>query len=329
MIKTDRNTDKIKMSLKDVALSESDQYMTKTKTKNECYSTEQHLKDILKSALTNSHKEIKNQSTDINKMNLACVPYIQEQMKKGSNIKWTISEIQNKMKELVEYAPKDKDERNPAFEMRVLASAEQIVLKLESVNPNAFGEYDKKGNWQDFSDVATDENYSNPKNAKSYNVRFNDIENGFDFNDKGELVIANKFVKPVIENEVQVSDNVKKLEKFVNQTDTQQTISKTLATGFFSRAYPQAKKKRATKPLTESQQITNAQTLTKFVNDVNVVYVGYVKSGGKSGNVDRLLEEQAKVLMTLKDAINTMLGNRGNAEELAFEIEEGLKRKQA
>ena len=77
MIKTDRNTDKIKISLRDVALSESDQYMTKTKTKNECYSTEQHLKDILKSALTNSHKEIKNQSTDSNKMNLACVPYIQ------------------------------------------------------------------------------------------------------------------------------------------------------------------------------------------------------------------------------------------------------------
>ena len=324
MIKTDRNTDKIKMSLRDVALSESDQYMTKSNM-----TTEQNLKSVLKSALTNSHKEIKNQSTDINKMNLACVPYIQEQMKKGSNIKWTISEIQNKMKELVEYAPKDKDERNPAFEMRVLASAEQIVLKLESVNPNAFGEYDKKGNWQDFSDVATDENYSNPKNAKSYNVRFNDIENGFDFNDKGELVIANKFVKPVIENEVQVSDNVKKLEKFVNQTDTQQTISKALATGFFSRAYPQAKKKRATKPLTESQQITNAETLTKFVNDVNVVYVGYVKSGGKSGNAERLPEEQAKVLMTLKDAINTMLENRGNAEELAFEIEEGLKRKQA
>ena len=324
MIKTDRNTDKIKISLRDVALSESDQYMTKSNM-----TTEQNLKSVLKSALTNSHKEIKNQSTDINKMNLACVPYIQEQMKKGSNIKWTISEIQNKMKELVEYAPKDKDERNPAFEMRVLASAEQIVLKLESVNPNAFGEYDKKGNWQDFSDVATDENYSNPKNAKSYNVRFNDIENGFDFNDKGELVIANKFVKPVIENEVQVSDNVKKLEKFVNQTDTQQTISKTLATGFFSRAYPQAKKKRATKPLTESQQITNAGTLTKFVNDVNVVYVGYVKSGGKSGNAERLPEEHAKVLMTLKDDINTMLDNRGNAEELAFEIEEGLKRKQA
>ena len=31
--------------------------------------------------------------------------------------------------------------------------------------------------------------------------------------------------------------------------------------------------------------------------------------------------------MTLKDDINTMLGNRGNAEDLAFEIEEGLKRK--
>ena len=77
------------------------------------------------------------------------------------------------------------------------------------------------------------------------------------------------------------------------------------------------------------------ETINKFIdfisldNDVNVVYVGYTKSGGKSGNAERLPEEQAKVLMTLKDDINTMLGNRGNAEDLAFEIEEGLKRKQA
>ena len=321
MIKTDRNTN-FKVSLRDVRLSESKYIMTKSNM-----TTEQNLKSVLKSALTNSYKEIKNQSTDINKMNIACVPYIQEEIKKGSNAKWTISEIQNRMKQLVEYAPKDKEDRNPAFEMRVLASAEQIVLVLEGVNPNAFGEYDKKGNWQDFSDVATDENYSNPKNVKSYNVKFNDTKNGFDFNDKGELVIANKFVKPVIENEVQVSDSVKKLEKFVNQTDTQQTISKALATGFFNRAYPQAKKKRATKPLTENEQIANAEKLNKFVNDINIIYVGYVKSGGKSGNAERLPEEQAKVLMTLKDDINTMLGNRGNAENLAYEIEEGLKRK--
>ena len=322
MIKTDRNTNKLEMSLRDVRLSESDYNMTKM-------NTEQNLKTVLSNALKNSNKEIKNQSSDIHNMNLACVPYIQEQMKKGSNIKWTISEIQNKMKELVEYAPEDKEDRNPAFEMRVLASAEQIVLVLERVNPNAFGQYDSKGNWQDFSDVKTDENYANPRNTKSYNVRFNDVNNGFDFNDKGELEISNKFVLPVIENDVKVSDNVTKKEKFANQTDTKQTISKALATGFFSRAYPQAKKKRATKPLTESEHIANAEKLTKFVNDVNVIYVSYVKSGGKSGNAERLPEEQAKVLMTLKDNINTMLGNRGNAEDLAFEIEEGLKRKQA
>ena len=315
MIKTDRNTDKIKMSLRDVRLSESD-YMTKS-----IMTTEQNLKSVLKSALTNSYKEIKNQSTDINKMNIACVPYIQEQMKKGSNIKWTISEIQNKMKQLVEYAPKDKDDRNPAFEMRVLASAEQIVLVLEGVNPNAFGEYNKDGVWTDHNAE------TKTTNSKNYNVKFNDKENGFKFNDKGELEIANKFVLPVIENEIQVSDNVKKTEKFANQTETKQTISKALATGFFNRAYPQAKKKRATKPLTENEQIANAEKLIKFVNDVNVVYVGYVKSGGKSGNAERLPEEQAQVLMTLKDNINTMLENRGNAEELAFEIEEGLKRK--
>ena len=318
MIKTDRNTDKLEMSLRDVRLSESDQYMTKSNM-----TTEQKLKSVLESALNRSNKEMKAQTSDINNMNLACVPYIQEEIKKGSNIKWTISEIQNKMKQLVEYAPKDKDDRNPAFEMRVLASAEQIVLVLEGVNPNAFGQYDSKGNWTDHNAE------TKTTNSKNYNVKFNDTKNGFSFNDKGELQIANKFVKPVIENEVQVSDNVKKTEKFANQTETKQTISKALATGFFNRAYPQAKKKRATKPLTENQHIENAEKLTKFVNDINVVYVGYVKSGGKSGNAERLPEEHAKILMTLKDDINTMLGNRGNAEDLAFEIEEGLKRKQA
>lgn len=313
MIKTDRNTN-IEMSLRDVRLSESD-YMTKSNM-----TTEQNLKNILALAFRNSNREIKNQSGDINRMNLACVPYIQEQMKKGSNIKWTISEIQNKMKELVEYAPKDKDERNPAFEMRVLASAEQIVLVLERVNPNAFGEYDSKGNWTDHNAE------TKTTNSKNYNVKFNDTENGFSFNDKGELQIANKFVLPVIENDVKISDNVTKKEKFANQTTTKQTISKALATGFFKRAYPQAKKSRATKPLTENEHIANAEKLNKFVNDINVIYVGYVKSGGKSGNPDRLPEEQAKVLMTLKDSINTMLGNRGNAEDLAFEIEEGLRK---
>ena len=299
-------------------------YMT-----NKIMTTEQILRGVLGCALKNSTKEIKNQSTDIARMNIASIPYIQEQMKQGSNIKWTISEIQNKMKELVEYAPQDKDERNPAFEMRVLNSAEQIVLKLERVNPNAFGEYDSKGNWQDFSDVKTDENYANPRNTKSYNVRFNDVNNGFDFNDKGELEISNRFVLPVIENDVKVSDNVTKKEKFANQTETKQVVSKALANGFFKRAYPQAKKSRAPKPLTENEHIENAEKLTKFVNDINVIYVGYVKSGGKNGNADRLSEDDAKVLFKLSNAIDEMNTSRGNAEELAHEIEERLKQKQA
>tara|TARA_Y100001963_G_scaffold151139_1_gene233475 strand:- start:81 stop:959 length:879 start_codon:yes stop_codon:yes gene_type:complete len=285
--------------------------------------TEQNLKAVLSNALKNSSKEIKNQSSDINKMNVACVPYIQEQMKQGSNIKWTISEIQNKMKELVEYAPQDKDDRNPAFEMRVLASAEQIVLKLERVNPNAFGEYDSKGNWQDHNAE------TKTTNSKNYNVKFNDVENGFDFNEKGELVISNKFILPVIENDVKVSDNVTKKEKFANQTTTKQVVSKALATGFFKRAYPQAKKSRATKPLTENEHIENAEKLTKYINDINVIYSDYVKSGGKNGNADRLSEKDAKVFFKLSNAIDEMNTSRGNAEELAHEIEEGLKRRQA
>jgi len=93
MINNVKNTDKLKISLRDVRLTESD-YMTKSNM-----TTEQNLKEVLSNALKNSNKEIKNQSGDITRMNLACVPYIQEQMKQGSNIKWTISEIQNKMKE--------------------------------------------------------------------------------------------------------------------------------------------------------------------------------------------------------------------------------------
>ena len=314
MINYVRNTD-IEMSLRDVRLTESD-YMTKSNM-----TTEQNLKSVLSNALKNSNKEIKNQSSDIHNMNLACVPYIQEEIKKGSNAKWTISEIQNRMKQLVEYAPKDKEDRNPAFEMRVLASAEQIVLVLERVNPNAFGEYDKKGNWTDHNaEIKT-------TNVKNYSVKFNDTENGFSFSDKGELQIANKFVLPVIENDVKISDNVTKKEKFANQTETKQTISKALATGFFNRAYPQAKKKRAPKPLTESEHIANAKKLTKFVSDINVIYVSYVKSGGKSGSADRLREEDAEILTTLEDEIATMFSNRSNAESLANEIEEGLKRK--
>ena len=288
--------------------------------------TEQVLKTVLQETLKNSTKEVKNQITDIARMNNSAYPYIVEQIRKGSNIHWTISEIQNMMKTMVVYSPKDKEDRNPAFEMRVLASAEQIVLKMERVNPYAFGEYDAKGVWKDFSPDAKDENFSNPLKLKSYNVKFNDTENGFDFDEKGNLEIANKFILPVIENVIKVNDNTKKTEYFANQTDTKQAVSKAIAQGFFKRAYPQAKKSRATKPLTENEHIQNADKLTKYVQDINVVYAEYVKSGGKSGNAERLLEKDAKILMTLKDEINTMLTTRGNAEDLAYEIEQGQRK---
>ena len=294
--------------------------------KQELLTTTANLKTVAQKVFSNSNKTIREEISDVAKLNVATQNHVVAELQKATNIKWTISEIQNKMKELVEYAPQDKEDRNPAFEMRVLASAEQIVLVLERVNPNAFGEYDSKGNWQDFSDVKTDENYANPRNTKSYNVKFNNTENGFDFNDKGELVIANRYIKPVIENEVRVSDNVKKTERFANQTPTLQTVSKALATGFFKRAYPQAKKSRATKPPTENEQIENATKLTKYVQDINIIYSDYVKSGGKSGNAERLLEKDAKILMTLKNDIDTMLSTRGNAEDLAFEIEQGQRK---
>jgi len=57
-----------------------------------------------------------------------------------------------------------------------------------------------------------------------------------------------------------------------------------------------------------------------------VIYAEFVKSGGKSGNAERLLEKDAKILMTLKNDIDTMLSTRGNAEDLAFEIEQGQRK---
>ena len=60
--------------------------------------TEQVLKTVLQETLKNSTKEVKNQITDIARMNNSAYPYIQEQIQKGSNIKWTISEFQNMMK---------------------------------------------------------------------------------------------------------------------------------------------------------------------------------------------------------------------------------------
>ena len=299
-------------------VSESIKPMTKTIINNETV-----LKAVLQEVMTKSVKETKNQITDIAKLNNACTPYINEQISKGSNIKWTISEIQNMMKEKVEYSPKNKEDStySSPFEMRVLASAEQIVLVLERINPYAFGEYDAKGNWKDHDATVK------TTNEKNYNVKFNDVENGFDFDKDGNLEIANRYIKPVIENEVKVSDNVTKKERFVNQTDTKQQVSKAIATGFFNRAYPQAKKKRKPNPLSESHHIENAEKLNKFVNDINVIYSEYVKSGGKHGSSERLSETDAKVLMTLKDNINTMLSTRGNAEDLAFEIEKGITRK--
>lgn len=319
MIKTDRNTNKLEMSLRDVRLSERT-YMTKSKSMN--MTKEQVLVGVLNQALKNSIKEQKNQSNDIQNLNNACTPYLRELINQGSNIKWTISEIQNKMKELANYAPVNtKDpQHNSAFEMRVLASAEQIVLVLEGVNPNAFGQYDSKGNWKDHDATV------NSTNVKNYNVKFNDKKHGFSFNKDGQLEIANKFVLPVIENDVKISDNVTKKEKFANQTETKQAVSKLLATAFFNRAYPQAKKKR-TATIPESTHIENARNLKKFVEGVNLVYVDYVKSAGKSGNAERLSEEDAKPMMELRDAISEMLTNRTNAEELAFEIEEKLKAK--
>ena len=273
--------------------------------------TEATLKTVAQKVFSNSNKTIREEISDVAKLNTATEEHVRAELQKATNIKWTISEIQNLIYGLVDYDPKTaKENKNRPFEMRVLRSAEQVVLVMEKVNPNAFGYYDSEGKWQDYDE----QDVSNTKSS-NYNVKFND-EDGFRFNDKGELLISSMYMIPIITQDVETEKGTKK-EKIANPSPTEVKISQSVATGFFRKAYPQAKKGRTN--LDENAHIENAVKLEKYIkNSLIVPYAQYIKTSGKVGNPNRLLEVNAKILFDLSDTLKELIRVRAQAEDIAY-----------
>ena len=272
--------------------------------------TEATLKTVAQKVFSNSNKTMREEISDVAKLNTATQDYVRAELQKATNIKWTISEIQNLIYGLVDYDPKTaKENKNRPFEMRVLRSAEQVVLVMEKVNPNAFGYYDAEGKWQNHSEGTSETKSSN------YNVKFND-KDGFSFNDKGELMLQSQYMLPVITQELQTEKGTKK-EKTPNPSPTEVKISQSVATGFFRKAYPQAKKGRTN--LDENAHIENAVKLEKYIkNSLIVPYAQYIKTSGKVGNPNRLLEVNAKILFDLSDTLKELIRVRAQAEDIAY-----------
>lgn len=282
-----------------------------TMTKQELLTTTATLKTVAQKVFSNSSKTIREEISDVAKLNTATESHVRAELQKATNIKWTISEIQNLIFDLVDYEPKTaKENKNRPFEMRVLRSSEQVVLVMEKVNPNAFGYYDADGKWQDYDlqDVSA-------VKSSNYNVKFND-EDGFRFNDKGELMLQSQYMLPVITQDLQTEKGTKK-EKTPNPSPTEVKISQSVATGFFKKAYPQAKKGR--KNLNENEHIENAVKLEKYIkNSLIVPYSQYIKTSGKIGNPNSLLEVNAKVLYDLSETLNELKRVRAQAEDIAY-----------
>ena len=281
-----------------------------TMTKQELLTTTANLKTVAQKVFSNSNKTIREEISDVAKLNIATQNHVRAELQKATNIKWTISEIQNLIYGLVDYDPKTaKENKNRPFEMRVLRSSEQVVLVMEKVNPNAWGEYDEKGKWQSHPITSSFTKSSN------YNVKFND-EDGFYFNDKGELMIQSQYMLPVITQDLQTEKGTKK-EKVANPSETPVKISQSVATGFFRKAYPQAKRGRTN--LDENAHIENAVKLEAYVkNSIIVPYASYIKTSGKVGNPNRLLEVNAKILYDLCDTLNELKRVRAQAEDIAY-----------
>ena len=128
-------------------------------------------------------------------------------------------------------------------------------------------------------------------------------------------MIQSQYMLPVITQDLQTEKGTKK-EKIETQSETPVKISQSVATGFFRKAYPQAKRGR--KNLDESTHIENAVKLEKYIKHSLIVpYAQYIKTSGKVGNPNRLLETPAKVLYDLRNTISNLLNIRTQAEEIA------------
>lgn len=276
---------------------------------NKLETLENSLVEVINAVFKNGKKTQKQEVSDVSKLNLVIKPYI-DAKKLENNATWTFSEIQSEIYRLAEYDPKNKDTKNRPFEMRVIRSVEQTILTMEKVNPNNY--------------IGDTKNHDERLKAKNYKVAFND-KLGYRFDEEGNLKLPSISFLPITTQEVEGKNGKMKTEKFANlDKESLRTVSQDIASQHFVLAFPQTKKSREGSGKQEKTVYKECVAINKFMTKKLGVYKKFIESNGKLGNSECISETDAKTIMTLRDTLNLLLDTRANAEELAYQLENGI-----
>ena len=264
----------------------------------------------INSVFKNGKKTQKQEITDVSLLNMSILPYINLK-KLENNMKWEFSEIQHEIYNLINYDFKNKDTKNLPFEMRVLRATEQTILVMEKVNPNEY----KGSNSHD--EKLKEKNYKTAFNSKM----------GYRFDNKGQLQLPNVSLLPITIQEVEGKNGKMKKEKFIN-ADTSETslrsVSQSIATNHFMRAFPQTKKGRNGNGKQEKTAYKTMEDITKFIDSKTAVYKDFIASKGTRANAEAVSETNAKIIAGLQKSIVEFMKNRDGAEMFAEELEETI-----
>ena len=116
-----------------------------------------------------------------------------------------------------------------------------------------------------------------------------------------------------------------KTEKFANlDKESLRTVSQDIASQHFVLAFPQTKKSRNSSGKQEKTVYKECVAINKFMTKKLGVYKKFIESNGKLGNSECISETDAKTVMSLRDTLNLLLDTRTNAEELAYQLENGV-----
>jgi len=276
---------------------------------NKLETLENSLVEVINAVFKNGKKTQKQEVSDVSKLNLVIKPYI-DAKKLENNATWTFSEIQSEIYRLAEYDPKNKDTKNRPFEMRVIRSVEQTILTMEKVNPNNY--------------IGDTKNHDERLKTKNYKVAFND-KLGYRFDDEGNLKLPSISFLPITTQEVEGKNGKMKTEKFANlDKESLRTVSQDIASQHFVLAFPQTKKSRNSSGKREKTVYKECVAINKFMTKKLGVYKKFIESNGKLGNSECISETDAKTVMSLRDTLNLLLDTRTNAEELAYQLENGV-----
>ena len=267
----------------------------------------------INSVFKNGKKTQKQEITDVALLNMSILPYINLK-KLENNMKWEFSEIQHEIYNLINYDFKNKDTKNFPFEMRVLRATEQTILVMEKVNPNEY----KGSNTHD--EKLKDKNYKTSFKSKM----------GYRFDNKGQLQLPSISLLPITIQEVEGKNGKMKKEKFIN-ADTSETslrsVSQSIATNHFMRAFPQTKKGRNSNGKQEKTAYKTMEAVTKFIDSKTAVYKDFIDSKGTRSNAEAVSETNAKIIAGLQKSIVEFMKNRDEAEMFAEELEETINTK--